>query len=401
MVNSVNSHINTPYISESPNKKSCAPAKLENSPPEVKFNAEPDPNANSPQADIFKKGDVLLPANTSTGAKVAISNAASIPEYAVRGLRGDQNADFHERLTISKVPYYLGGPTLVWCFSAGIKESVPRVKKMAAGVALYYIGKAVAAKTIDLPVKFFRGVDLNNKYRAVVNLNVPPTDGSPTKKVQYRDALISCDWSRTDLLYDKKANTDDPRAKNSVYDRLARKMGANEEQNDSDSSVKPNLRKLIIMSRAWKYALAVPFIALSAGMAANDCWANTKFSGIKKELSENVYGNVANDKKFLQKAKSAFNILVYNPFLKNVKTSFVEFYKDGIKNPKLASSKIGNAFAKNVGKATIWGTAAMIVLANLNILSKTSLKKKDIVHVSWFADGPKPNSQNANEKVQG
>lgn len=355
----------------------------------VAFGSEKDPNANSPKRDIFKKGDTLLPSDSVTNTKVAIENASSLPEYAVRGLKGDQNADFHERLSLANIPYYLGGPTLVWCFSAGIKESVPKVKQMAAGVALYYAGIAVANKLIDTPVKMFRGVDLNQNYRDVVDLSVLPTDGSPTKKIQYKKAIISCDWPRTDLLYNNGPESlKNPRAKNAYFDYVAHKMGAEDEQNDSDSSVKPNMKKLVIMSRAWKYALAVPMIALSAGMASNEVWTvNRDIKGNLKKL-DNLKG--------MAKIKEALNVAIVNPFLKPLKTSFTDFFKYGLANKNMLEQS--GKLKRQAGKATIIATAAMVVFANLNILAQTSLKKKKLVDVHGFADAPKNTPSNSSSK---
>ncbi|MCK7504617.1 MAG: hypothetical protein MZV70_11380 [Desulfobacterales bacterium] len=67
-------------------------------------------------------------------------------------------------------------------------------------------------------------------------------------------------------------------------------MGAKDDLNDSDSAVKPYSRQLIVMSRAFKYALIAPLAALAIGIGSHSRFEDYG-AGLIKALKDNTIGS--------------------------------------------------------------------------------------------------------------
>ncbi len=318
--------------------------------------------------------DEILHSDPFSKLGFKVRQAAKVPSYAVRGMQGDPDANFFEFLKITKIPYFIGGPMLAVMFMAGknglnvtAKNSANMAaKKVALGVAMYYLATMAAKAVIDIPVKMFRGIDLNHPYKDVVDLR----EGTPlrypeNKKTEYHKVYESADFTRWDLLYDYKKPTD--KEVNSKYDDLCKKFGVKAELNDSDSTLKEKIRSTIKMAGGWKYMLTAPFVMMGLGLATQDSFqkVNLKevFRGIKKVFntqSKNKLGTLGINLKH--------NIA--KPFFSSLK----ELWQG--KTP----------VSKALGRFSILTSVFLPVLANMMILSKSSGKEIDFLDLRAFSD---------------
>jgi len=294
-----------------------------------------------------------------TKTKINIETALNTPGYAYRGMKGDPDFNFFEFLKVSKIPYYLGGLGLAAVCLAGkdpntassAKANHHLVKKVLTGVILYYAAREVANAVIDIPVRLFRGIDLNMPYRKITSLR----EGNPlnlpnNKKPSNQSVFESTEFTRWDLLYRHSKN----RPMNATFDNLAKKFGVKDRQNDSDSKLMPKIRKLMVMSTAWKYMLSVPFVTVALGMAQQSAFENTNFRSFLKKTVE-LFKPSTNDR------FRRFGISAKENIFKPLGKSFVQLWQ-------------GNSTAsKIIGRTSIIAAAGLTILANAMILSKTSL----------------------------
>lgn len=327
-----------------------------------------------PKGDLFgqvveKEDDEILPSGTLTNLEVGARQAINLPTYAYRGLKGDPDANFHEAMQLSKIPYYLGGPVLVWTFRVGEGHPLKITKQKGVGVLLYYLGIMAANESINLPVKLLRGVDLNQKYIDLVDIRPDDPAGTTKRKTEYHEVFENIDFTRWDLLYNKSIETaKNPELINENYDRIAKKMGLGENLTDSDSAVQPYIQKLIVMSKAWKYFLAVPFVGLAIGLSSQDVWKNWNFSDFKNGVSR-AFGNKSGGTGILKGTAMTSKMLgnalkeaAYSP----LKTSLIDFW---------AGKGVGG-IGKYAGKFVILATILSVLAANITILRATQAKNK-------------------------
>jgi len=311
-----------------------------------------------------EKHDEVLPETFSTKFNAGIKQASMLPKYAAEGLRGDKNANFFEFLQLGKIPYWVGGAVLAWCFAAGGEKSKFFTKQKAVGIGLYYVGAMAAKALVDGPVRFFKGIDLNRKYSDVVALATESKDGHSEKKTEYHNVYESIDLTRRYLLYKHDSSAaEDPNHVNSEYDKIALNMGLDKDLNDPDSTVKPYVKKLIVASRAWKSALIVPMAMLAAGLSTSDVWKN---------WGDNLGSDMRNVFKPLNGVSSKSSGLglrikgladaANNNFVKPLAKSFTDLWS-------------GANMHKFAGRAAIIAPIASVVLANLNLIRLSYLKE--------------------------
>lgn len=321
-----------------------------------------DPNAENHPLRYYKseiKEDELVKKNTwPKRVAINIEKTLDIPlVHFPRGLGGAPDYTFFEFLQTAKFPYYIGGPILASLFYAGVKKdnfksavAAQKVAKhMALGVGLYYLGAAVAKSIINHTVKLSRGVDLKQPYAKYISMDSKKS-GAFNKEVEFHTAFESSDFTRTDLLYNKKGKTLEQI--NEEYIKLGKKYGAKEEGNDIDSTVKPLIKKTIRMARAWQYALTAFFVTLGVGMANQKAWDNSSAEGFKKTVKEGIFNkNVGLWDKF-----SNARVVLYDYMIKPFAKSFKEFWQGHSK----ASSVAGKSVIIATGLATL--TAITLLL---------------------------------------
>lgn len=316
----------------------------------------------------LEKSDEVLPEGLLPKLKANLIQTSKLPEYAARGLKGDKNANFFEFLQLGKIPYWIGGSTLVGCFLAGGKKAKPVAKEIAAGVALYYAADKFAKALVDGPVRFFKGIDLNRKYKDIISLKLEADGKQSGKKSEYHNVYESIDFTRWDLLYKEDSeSTQNPKDVNSEYDKIAQNMGLTKNLNDPDSTVKPYVKKIIVASRAWKSALIVPLAALSAGLSKYEGWQTWG-----NELGGQL-GHALKSKTLPEKAGGLLKV-ANRHFVKPLKQSFVDLWS--------GKSLGGKAGGKLMGRATIAAPVLATLAANLNILGLSYLKEDKYIDSS-------------------
>ena len=327
------------------------------------------------------KEDCLVENTAFNRFKINLEKTADIPLiHFPRGLGGAPDYTFFEFLQTAKFPYYLGGPILAALFYAGVKKdnfssanaAKNVAKHMALGVGFYYLGAAAAKGLINYVVKRSRGIDLNQPYAKVIPTSTNNT-GIFKKDVEYHKVFESVDFTRWDLLYKKEEKN--PRKINENYAQIAKKYGIEKDANDIDATVKPLIRKTIIMARAWQYALTAFFVTLGIGLANQPVWAQSSKEGFKRTVTEGIFGKGLSLGNRINSAK----IVLYNYMIEPFFKSFGEFWK-------------GHSKASSIsGKAVILSTAAATLTAISLLLGKTSGKKHKIQNsgTNKFDEGKK------------
>ncbi len=315
------------------------------------------------------KEDTLIENNFKNRAKIKISKTLDIPfVHFPRGLKGASDFTFYEFLQTAKFPYYVGGPILAALFYAGVNKdnfksasAASKVAKhMALGVGFYYLGAAIAKSIINTTVKISRGMDLNHPYaKATTNASTNKA-GVFNKKVEFHSAFESSDFTRTDLLYNKKGKT--PEEINEKYIELGKKFGVKGNPADIDQTVKPLIKKTITMARAWQYALTAFYVTLGIGMANQKAWDKASPEGFKNTVKYGIFGKGVPFKSRLENIKT----VVYDNMIKPFGKSFKEFWTGQSKVSSIA------------GKSVILSTVAATLLAIGLIVGKTSAKKHAI-----------------------
>jgi hypothetical protein len=316
-------------------------------------------NTNSEKKEIEKTDDYLLSSTITNKTKSKLNTIKRLPGYVSRGLSGDSDANFYEFMQISRIPYYLGGPGLVATILAGMNAFDLRAnnaakfnaKGMAAGCLMYYVMTAVAQKCVDIPVKLFRGIDLNHPFVHVVKTRPENAAGEGGSRLEEHNVFESCEFTRWDLLYNKDGKN--PKEINAKYNEVAQKMGISDDANDTDSAIKPTIKELIKQSRAWKYIIAAFGVALGVGLGNQKAIKDEFCTGIFKSNPLSPIKNI--------------NTKVLRP----LKDAFVTLWKG---NSESKSSKIAGKFA-------ILGFAASVIAANVSILKSTDKSKLNVVKV--------------------
>ncbi|MCR4880729.1 MAG: hypothetical protein K6A44_02095 [bacterium] len=309
-----------------------------------------------------KEHDRLRTPGFLTKTKINIETALNTPGYAYRGMKGDPDFNFFEQLKVSRIPYYLGGLGLAAVAMCGKNPLIPNaseannafVKKVLLGVLMYYAAREVASAVIDIPMKIFRGVDLNRPYRKVTSLR----EGNPlnlpnNKKPSNQGAFESTEFTRWDLFYKYGQNNN----VNETFDQLAKKFGARRPMKDSDSSLMWKIRKMLIMATSWKTMLSVPFVMVGLGLAQQEGFAKADFRGLLKDTA----------KLFKPSTKNRFRMWGVS-----LKENLGKPIKDGFRDLWNGKSLV----AKILGRGAIIGAVGLSILANVMILNKTSLKKE-------------------------
>lgn len=354
--NNVAKPINTGKTNSETNSKSYVSQTLQS--PNTKSKKEQNKNY---------KEDTIVSNGFLNKMKINVEKTADIPfVHFPRGLGGAPDFTFFEFLQTAKFPYYVGGPILAALFYAGVKKDNLKsaqaakhvAKRMAVGVALYYVGAMVAKSIINTTTKVLRGVDLNQPYVKAISTDTNNT-GAFKKSKEYHKLFESIDFTRTDMLYRKGKTPDEI---NATYKRYGKKYGVKDDTNDVDSTVKPLLKKTIVMARAWQYALTAFYVTLGIGMANQSAWNVDGGYGFKDTVKD-IFAHNKPMKERLHNAK----IAAYDYVLKPFGQSFKEFWHGQNKTTSI------------VGKSVILSTLAATVLGISLIATKTSAKNQRIV----------------------
>lgn len=319
--------------------------------------------------------DELLPDTFSEKMRVKKEQLKQLPSYVSRGLQGDPDANFFEFLKITKIPYFIGGPVLALMFLAGkngnnitARNATNAVtKRIALGVAMYYIAATAAKAVIDIPLKSFRNIDMNQKYKHMVDLRADtPLKLPDNKKVEYHNWLESKDFTNLGLAYNY--HKPDSTKINSQFDEIAKSFGVDSKTklNDSDTVVGEKIKETIAMANAWKYILTAPFVMTGLGLASQKSFQ--KIGGSKGNGILTAIRGLNNKTKTLKTRFSELNVSLSENLKKPIVDSFKELW--GAKGTKEGVSKM----SKILGRTAILSSLILPAVAMTTILAKTSLK---------------------------
>lgn len=320
-----------------------------------------------------RQKDELLPDTFSEKMRVEKEQLKQLPGYVSRGLQGDPDANFFEFLKITKIPYFIGGPVLALMFLAGkngnnitARNATNAVtKKIALGVAMYYIASTAAKAVIDVPLKFFRGIDMNQKYKHMVDLRADtPLKLPDNRKVEYHNWLESKDFTNLGLAYNY--HKPDATKINSQFDEIAKSFGVSSSTklNDSDTVVGEKIKETIAMANAWKYIITAPFVMTGLGVASQKSFQ--KIGGNSKGNIWDAIKELRNKNKKLRIRFAELKVSLSENLKKPIVDSFKELW--GTKGVGVSE------MSKKLGRTAILASVILPIVAMTTILVKTSLK---------------------------
>ncbi|MEI8377427.1 MAG: hypothetical protein WCF95_02715 [bacterium] len=151
--------------------------------------------------------DHLLRGNVLNKTKANLHKVGqAFTTYPVKGLKGDQNANFYEFLAMGVIPYVVGSLAMIAVFNSASKKFSPESqkaankigKKLGIGVVGYVLAKELAKKVVDVPIEMSTGIDLGQPYKKFVH-ELPPNAYEKGKtRIEYHKAFESADFPRWD-----------------------------------------------------------------------------------------------------------------------------------------------------------------------------------------------------------
>ena len=233
---------------------------------------------------------------------------------------------------------------------------------------MYYIAATAAKAVIDIPLKSFRNIDMNQKYKHMVDLRADtPLKLPDNQKVEYHNWLESKDFTNLGLAY----NYHKPEAEkiNSQFDEIAKSFGVDNKTklNDSDTVVGEKIKETIAMANGWKYIITAPFVMTGLGLSSQK-----SFQKIGGDMNgHGIWSAIKGLGNKNKKPKIRFLELKAS-LSENLKKPIVDSFKElwgakGIKEGVSRTSKI-------LGRTAILSSLILPAVAVSTILAKTSLK---------------------------
>ncbi len=288
--------------------------------------------------------DHLLRGNVLNKTKANLHKVGqAFTTYPVKGLKGDQNANFYEFLAMGVIPYVVGSLAMIAVFNSASKKFSPESqkaankigKKLGIGVVGYVLAKELAKKVVDVPIEMSTGIDLGQPYKKFVH-ELPPNAYEKGKtRIEYHKAFESADFPRWDLFH---AQGEKVGNRNAWYDKVAKRNGFGE-LHASDQEMKPRIRELAVKAQTWKTLLSYTLAATAVGIAAQTPW-------------EEFLVNKGNKKQALKK--------IIPDFFEILGRSVKEMWNGGAKQTKTAGV---------LGKIFLLGSAVMALSAPIASLS--------------------------------
>ncbi len=254
--------------------------------------------------------------------------ANALLTYFPKGFMGSKNSNFHEFLTLGRIPYIIGSFMLIklqlahknmnakdtfWASSAA--------KCFGAGVVAYAVGKWAVKKITHAGIKLSTGVPLDLRYtRKIPTLPEVGQEKGIVEK-EYAKVFESRDFYRGDLLMkDSELNHGDMHYFN---DKIVQKAGYGKDTNSSYQIADPKIRELKARTTALENITSYIIAATGVALGNQKAFKSLKFT--KKE------GFIMN----------------LNTALGSVKDSISKGFK------QLWEGTDKNAITKNYGKALV------------------------------------------------
>ncbi len=290
--------------------------------------------------EIYKNEDHIHKQGPLSGLKAELYETENtLLTYFPKGFMGSKNSNFHEFLSMGRVPYVIGSIMLIGLYSfANGKYNVQdkasannAAKCFGAGVVMYAIGKWLTKKIAHLGIKMSTGVPLDLRYtRKIPTLPEPGQEKGIVEK-EYAGVFESVDFFRKDLLkQDSELNHNGDM--HYFNDKIVQKAGYGKDTNSSYQIADPKIRELKARTTALENITSYITAATGVALGSQEAFKQLKF--VKHE------GFVMNMKTALSSAKNA------------VINSFKELWKGNNKN----------FLTKHYGKALILSSIAATIL---------------------------------------
>ncbi|MBP3925554.1 hypothetical protein J6E39_10000 [bacterium] len=269
----------------------------------INFSANGQEQQKDPQKLKYSH-DTLLKNNLLTRTRIGIdklSNAFTL--YPAKGLKGSENSNFYEFLTMGTVPYLVGSGMLMGVFNFANKhyESFSKSRasklgnKFALGVLFYGLAKSISRSFVSKPVKALTGVDVELPYAKVIYELPENVNDTDITSIEYHKVFESVEFPRFDLLYGDEAKGE---KRNKYYDKIAAKLGIGKDLTDSDQEVKPIIRDIVVKTTTAQNLSQYFWAACGVGYAFQKPWETAFNNGTlkfwKKEEFMRTLNNIKN-----------------------------------------------------------------------------------------------------------
>ena len=321
-----------------------------------KINTANNINFGIKKSEEGPKHDMRLNNDLTTRSRIALDKfIKAFTIYPARGISGNINSDFYAFLTMGTVPYVFGSLTLMTVFNGvrhafKLSENAKAAKlgnKMALGVLFYGAFKSFSKNFITYPVKWVTGVDTQLPYLKVYNELPENKDDTDVTSYEYHKVGESVEFTRWDMLYGKPQ---DKKILNEKFDKIAKKNGMGENLNDSDQSVKPMYKEVLVKSSFAKSFSSFLWAATGVVLAFQKPW---------EEFFEGARYNIFKPKEIWHTVEL---------FGRDFKKSALSLYKG---NPEATKP-----LQKYAGKGLVLTAAAVTLLTLLNTFRITSKPSK-------------------------
>ncbi len=289
--------------------------------------------------DIYKNEDHIHKQGPLSGAKAELYETENaLLTYMPKGFMGSKNSNFHEFLSMGKIPNIIGSVLLIglYSFANGKYNSHDAncakqgAKCFGAGVVLYALGKWASKKIAHAGIKASTGVPLDLRYtRKIPTLPEPGQEKGIVEK-EYAKVFESVDFFRKDLLLkDSELNHGDMHYFN---DKVVQKAGYGKDTNSSYQIADPKIRELKARTTALENITS--YIAAATGVALG---SQKAFENIKLGKNQGIIKNIRTTTRSVTQA---------------VPKAFKQLWKGSDKN----------IITKNYGKALILSSLAATAL---------------------------------------
>lgn len=203
--------------------------------------------------------------------------------YFPKGFQGSKNSDFYEFLSLGMFPYIMGSLTMVasYCFgkkSYNLQDALKTTltaKNVAAGAALYALGKWISPKLSRTLIHASTGANLDMIYINKVN-ELPEGNAQKGKvRIQYPKVFDSVDFYRKDLI--EKQGELEENNMYAYYDKTAKKAGFKKKLNGPNQEMGARLRELKARATALENINKYVVAALGVVLGYQKAFTNIKF----------------------------------------------------------------------------------------------------------------------------
>lgn len=213
----------------------------------------------------------------SNFAAEAYETGNALLTYFPKGFMGSKNSNFHEFLTMGRIPNVIGSVMLIGLYTfanskfnlSDARSANLNAKCFGAGVVLYALGNWALKKIAHTGIKLSTGVPLDLKYtRKIPTLPEPGREKGIVEK-EYAGVFESVDFYRKDLLAkDSELNHGDMHYfDNKIVEKSGYGKNINSAYQIADSKIRELKARTTAMENITGYIVAATGVALGSQKA--------------------------------------------------------------------------------------------------------------------------------------